>query len=74
MAGFVEAVFTAGAVYATVTVFPLPIAEARVRTIDRIPSVLKTEDLATEETTTGFPSERTVKADAEAVVVLTVSS
>ena len=56
------------------TGFPFPMAEAKVSTIDRIPRVLKTEDLATEETTTAFPSERTVKADAAAVVVLTVSS
>ena len=43
-------------------------------TIDRIPRVLETDDLAAEETATGFPLERTVKADAAAVVVLTVSS
>ena len=74
MAAFDVAAFTAGAAYATVTDLPFPMAEANVSTIDRIPRVLKTEDLATEETTTAFPSESTVKADAAAVVVLTVSS
>ena len=45
------------------TVFPLPIAEASVRTIDRNPVVLF-GPMAVAETVIGLPSERTVKLPA----------
>ena len=55
---------TAGAVYATVTVFPVPTGEAKVRT-----TVLVPEAVATEVTAMVSPPFVTVNALAGAVVV-----
>ena len=69
MAVFVVALFTVGASYATVTVLPVPIADARVRMTDRLPVVLF-GPAATDETETGEPFDRTVKLDASGNDVL----
>ena len=55
--------FTVGAVYATVTDLPFPIAEANVSTIDRRPVVLF-GPMAVAETVIGLPSDSTAKLPA----------